>query len=481
MTALSPQDYIRHDATALASLVRERQVAPSELIEAALEQLATVNSDLGAVVRTFVEMATPTPDRSANNGPFAGVPFLLKDLFSDLKGTVSENGSDFHVNEPADRDATVVSRYKRAGLRIFGKTHSPEFGGTSTTESRRFGQTRNPYSHTLSAGGSSGGAAAAVASGIVPAAQATDAGGSIVIPASCCGLFGLKPSRGRVPLGPVRYQGAGGLATQHVLTRTVRDSAAFLDVEIAKEDASHGWPVPAFEVFSAALRRPLPRLKIASMPISIEGIEPDRECLAAHDSAVSLCRTLGHVVEQSSPDIDVARYLRAERIIRLSSVAATIKALEAQIGRPAHKTDLEPATWERYRIGLEISGSDVLEAREAIFMICEQIHTFMSHFDVILSPAMACLPPMLSTISLDQTGQDAQALNRKCTTFSRLYNWTGQPAVSVPLHITDNGIPVGLLFAGRFSEEALLLQLALELEAARPWCGLAPDYANLNR
>jgi Asp-tRNA(Asn)/Glu-tRNA(Gln) amidotransferase A subunit family amidase len=449
------------------------------LLDAAIDRLELVDSALGAVVRLHADMARAALGAMAENAVFGGVPFLLKDLFTDLEGTVSENGSTFHVTDPAPRDSTVVSRYKAAGLSIFGKTHSPEFGGTSTSESRRFGITRNPHASGLSAGGSSGGAAAAVASGVVPAAQATDAGGSIIIPASCCGLFGLKPSRGRVPLGPARHEGAGGLATQHVITRTVRDSAAFLDAETSPEDARDGLPGPAFERFSETIKRPLRRLRIAVLRHSAEGIVPHSECLLALDDAIHLCTALGHTTVPAEIPVDVERYVRTERALRLASVAATVKGIEHRIGRAAKESDLEPATWERYRAGLRITGTEILDAREAMLGATRQIHAFMAGFDIILSASMATMPPPLGTIGLDRTDPDATTVNRRCTTFARLYNWTGQPAMSVPLHFTAAGVPVGALFAGAFGQEGLLLQLAIELEAARPWAGLAPAYRQM--
>ncbi|HWU64157.1 MAG TPA: amidase [Ensifer sp.] len=479
MTAIAVDDYIRHDATGLADLVRTGEARPSELLDAAIDRLQKVDGDLGAVVQLHADMARSALGTTARNAVFSGVPFLLKDLFTDLEGSVSENGSTFHVAGPAAHDCTVVSRYKAAGLSIFGKTHSPEFGGTSTSESRRFGMTRNPHANGLSAGGSSGGAAAAVASGVVPAAQATDAGGSIIIPASCCGLLGLKPSRGRVPLGPVRHEGAGGLATQHVITRTVRDSAAFLDVETSPDDVRDGLSRPAFERFSETIRQPLRRLRIAILHQSVEGIVPDPECLLACDDAAQLCAGLGHRTMPVVLPIDTDRYARAEQALRLASVAATVRGLEQRIGRAANESDLEPATWERYRTGLQITGSEVLEAREAMLDATRQVHAFMADFDVILSPSMATLPPPPGTIGLNRTDAGAAALNRQCTTFARVYNWTGQPAISVPLHVTAAGVPVGVLFAAAFGQEGLLLQLATELEAARPWSGLAPAYRQI--
>jgi len=474
-STLPHADYAAADATALAAMVRRGEASPAELLAAALARLAAVEPALGplVVVPRFdaarAEAAGALPD-----GPFRGVPFLLKDLFTDLAGTPSTNGSDFHAAAPAAADSTVVARYRAAGLVVFGKTHSPELGGTSTTESRRFGATRNPWRTGLSAGGSSGGAAAAVAAGVVPVAAASDAGGSIIIPASCCGLFGLKPSRGRVPLGPRRLEGAGGLATQHVLSRSVRDSAAFLDLAVAGERAS---PIaaPPSGPFLAEVGRPPGRLRIALMTRAVDGTEAAPACVAAAMDAAALCAGLGHHVEPAAPAIDVERRAAAERSLRLASLAATVASLEAEVGRPVREDDLEPATWQRYRAGLEVSGTAVLAAREAMLAAHRDVDAVFERFDVVLSPAMAAPPPPLGLIGLDRTDDAALAANRLCTAFAGLYNWTGQPSMSVPLCVAD-GVPIGVLVAARYGAEGLLFRLAAELEAARPWPGLAPDY-----
>ena len=475
MAPLSHDDYVAHDATGLAGLVRRREVADHELLDAALRRLACVNGSLNAVTALYEARARARSAVVPSDAAFGGVPFLIKDLFTDLAGTVCENGSAFFSPAPAVSNSTVVDTFEAAGFLIFGRTHSPEFGGTSTSESRRHGVTLNPFDLTRTAGGSSGGAAAAVASGVVPVAHATDAGGSIIIPAACCGLFGLKPSRGRVALGPSRFEGAAGLAVQHVLTRTVRDSAALLDIECSGERmAAHAPPYLAGG-FARAIGEQGRRLKIALVGRSVHGIEPAAECLTALEDTATLCQSLGHAVEPVTLPVSAQTFWDAERALRLASVAMTVQGIEHRVGRLATEADLEPVTWQRYRAGLDVSGTDILQARERMLETEFTMQCFMQDYDAILSPAMAELPPSPGTISLEHTDAAAAALNRRYTSFSGLYNWTGQPSMSVPLGTTKNGIPVGVLLAGRYGDEALLLGLAAELEEANRWTGLAPQ------
>jgi Asp-tRNA(Asn)/Glu-tRNA(Gln) amidotransferase A subunit family amidase len=475
MTGISHADYAAQDATGLAALVRKGDVTAEDLLDAAMARLEAVNGTLNAVIALHLDRARNRIPSLSQRGPFGGVPFLVKDLFTEVAGTVSENGSSFHSTAPSAISSTVVERYEAAGLVIFGRTHSPEFGGTSTSESRRFGITHNPFDLSRTAGGSSGGAAAAVAAGILPVAQATDAGGSIIIPSSCCGLFGLKPSRGRVPYGPARLEGGAGLAAQHVITRTVRDSAAFLDVETNGEAVASLRPPAPRDGYLACLQSSLPRLRIAFVRRSASGMQPAPECLAAVEKVAALCMAMGHDVEEVDLPVKAMDYAEAERAIRLASVAATIQALSRTIGRLPTEPDLEPATWLRYQAGLTITGTEVLDARERILATGFAVQRFMQRYDVILSPAMVDLPPLPGTVTLDRTDDAAAEINRRYTTYTSFYNWTGQPSMSLPLHMSAEGLPVGVLFAGRYGEEDVLLRLAAEFEREHPWTGLAPD------
>jgi Asp-tRNA(Asn)/Glu-tRNA(Gln) amidotransferase A subunit family amidase len=472
--ALPFTQYADHDAVGLALLVDKGEVDPSELLASACARLEEVNPALNAVVLDHSALARRQIADGLPNGPLRGVPFLLKDLFVELAGTVTTSGSALFRDRRAARDSTVVERYRRAGLVFLGKTHSPELGASSATESRLWGATRNPWNPALSPGGSSGGSAAAVAAGVVPAAGASDAGGSINIPASACGLFGLKPTRGRVPLGPGRYEGGGGLAVLHAITRSVRDSAALLDATAGAEPGSlYGVP-PLEGPLLGSLQTPPPRLRIALMERPLSGEAVDPACQKAAEQAAELCMAFGHDVAPAAPSIDGEQLANATGALHGASLAGLVEAAEALSGRPVVASDVEPATWQRLARGRTVTGAQVLAARETLFQTARHVAAFMERFDVILSPTMAGLPPPIGALGPDRSFDEVMAGNRRCNAFTSLYNATGQPAMSVPLSWTDDQIPVGTLFAGRFGEEALLLRLAAELERAADWSRRRP-------
>jgi Asp-tRNA(Asn)/Glu-tRNA(Gln) amidotransferase A subunit family amidase len=464
---ISQQDYLALDAHDMAAHVRSGETTAEKLLDAALHRLSDVNPALNAVIALYPGHARERVRSLSAAAPFGGVPFLIKDLFTDLAETECHNGSRFHAGTPARESSHVVAAYEQAGLIIIGRTHSPEFGGASVSESSIHGITRNPFDLRYTSGGSSGGAAAAVASGIVPVAQATDAGGSIIIPASCCGLFGLKPSRGLVPLGPTRVEGAAGLAVQHVLSRSVRDSAALLDVATGLRSHLHG------EGPLDMTAKPMPGLRIALTRKSVHGLSPIPECDAALIDTARLCAALGHHVEETVFPVERASFAQAETALRLASVAFTIDSLSNRIGREPSERDFEPETWRRYQAGRQISGVEILGAREAMLACGKVMDMFMTRYDVILTPSLADLPPLPATVSLDRTDAAALAANRRLTTYCGFYNWTGQPAMSVPLARSAHGLPIGLLFAGRHGKDDALLRLAFQLEEARRWPGLS--------
>ena len=304
-SALSFDEYRSRDALGLAELVRSGEVSAPELLEIAIARSQAVNPVINCLVERLYDYARAAVARGLPSGPFTGVPFLLKDLGMHLAGTVTTNGSRFYRDAVADYTNTVVSRYQQAGLVIFGKTASPEFGGTGTTESILFGDTRNPWDMQRSAGGSSGGAAAAVAAGILPLANATDGGGSIRIPASCCGLFGMKPTRARITAGPETGEGLAGLASQHAVTWSVRDSAALLDATAGPLPGDPYFPPPPADSYMAQAGRDPGKLRIAFSTGAPNGAAIDADCVAATEKAARLCAELGHDVEEASPEFDV--------------------------------------------------------------------------------------------------------------------------------------------------------------------------------
>lgn len=463
------EEYVQFDATGLADLVRKKDVSPSELLETAIARTEQINPALNAVVLKHYELARTAVAKATPAGPLGGVPFLLKDLFIDLEGTTTTSGCVFLKDSQAKADSTVATRYKQAGLVIFGKTHSPELGGGPTTESRLWGITRNPWDLNLTPGGSSGGSAAAIAAGIVPAANGSDAGGSIRIPASLTGLFGHKPTRGLVPLGPARFDGGGGIATLHALTRSVRDSALLLDVVAGPEPgALYAGPVPASSFVGEAAKDPT-RLRIALSMRSTSGGETDKECADAARDAAAKCEALGHSVTEADPEIDIELYLEARRVLRGATLAGAVRGIERGLGRKATEGDFEALTFKVAIDGLAIRGDEVLAAREAMFTLHKRIAAFMSNYDVILSPTLQTLGPRPGTIDMQQTSEESQAEVSRYVAFSMIYNLTGQPSMSVPLYWDVNGMPVGAQFTGRFGADALLLSLAGQLERAYPW------------
>lgn len=471
---LSFAEYRTYDALGLASLVRSGDTTADELLDIAVARIDAVNPALNAVVDMFIDKARNAIAAGLPDGPFTGVPFLLKDLFIDFEGTKTTSGAVFFKDTAAKRDSTVARRYKNAGLVIFGKTHSCEFGAVPTTESQLYGATRNPWNPDYSAGGSSGGSSAAVAAGILPAANGSDAGGSIRTPAATCGLFGLKPTRGLAPLGPARFDGGGGIATVHALTRSVRDSAALLDAVAGPEiGAPYASPVQSRPFLAEVSHEPR-RLRIAAMPQSLTGEEVTPDCLASVADAAALCASLGHVVEEASPVIDVDLFRHTRQVLKAAAAVTGVHGSERALGRKAMESDFEPNTWEAYKQGLKITGEDVMRAREAMFVLHRQVAEFMTTFDLILTPATACGPSLVGTVGPEHVGEAADAARRRFSCFTSLANLTGQPAMTVPLFWNAADMPIGVQFWGRFAEEATLFQLAGQLERTRPWFNRLP-------
>lgn len=471
---LSFSDYRNHDALGLADLVRKGETTADELLDVAVARTTSVNPAINAVVDMFVDNAREQIAKGLPEGPFTGVPFLLKDLFIDLKGTKTTSGSVFFKDTVATRDSTIAERYRNSGLVIFGRAHSCEFGAVPTTESRLYGVTRNPWDTDYSAGGSSGGSSAAVAAGIIPAANGSDAGGSIRTPAATCGLFGLKPTRGRAPLGPARFDGGGGIATVHALTRSVRDSAALLDAVVGIElGAPYASPVQSRPYVEDAKQDPR-RLRIAVMTQALTGETITADVLASVTDAAKLCESLGHIVEDAKPVIDVELLLHTRKVLKGAGAVTGVHGAQRALGRKATEDDFEANTWASYRQGLSLTAEDVMRAREAMFALHRQVAEFMTSYDVILTPATACGPFRVGTIGPEHVGPDADAARWRLACFTALANLTGQPAMCVPLFWNEAGMPIGVQFWGRFGEEDTLFQLAGQLERARPWFNRLP-------
>ena len=481
---MSMTDYANYDATGLAKLVAKGDVTAAELCEEAIARIEKHNPTLNAVICKMYDIAhdratelDSRKDTSGERGPFHGVPFLLKDILGDHQGIPTTNGSKFTSGHPATQDSTLTARQKSSGLNPLGKTNTPEFGILPTTEPLLYGASRNPWNIDHSTGGSSGGSAAAVAAGIVPMAHTNDGGGSIRIPAACCGLFGLKPTRGRNPLGPVTGDLMSGLIVEHVVTRTVRDSALMLDCTHGPEAGDpYCAPAPVRRFIEEVGAEPK-QLRIAFAKSAADGRELHSECRAAAESAAALCAELGHTVEEATPEIDPDSVSASFMTIWAAGLAFTIDSFAMIRDIEPKEESFEPLTWALYQNGVEISASQYQIAVAMLQMVSREIGRFHQNYDLWLTPTLG-QPPIRNGI-VDSSVEDAIlgfAPMIDYVPFTPLANATGQPAMSIPLHWSDNGLPVGVMFTGRFGDEATLLRLAAQLEEARPWIERKPAF-----
>ena len=467
---LSFAEYRKLDALSLCELVKTKQVTPEELLNTALARAAQVNPKINAIVLDHENVARNQLKDGLPQGPLTGVPYLLKDLGAQLKGTVTTGSLSLYREAVAQADTTFVERCKKAGLVIFGKTHSPELGLSPSSESRMFGATRNPWNLEHIAGGSSGGAAAAVAAGIIPTAHATDGGGSIRIPAACCGLFGLKPTRARTPIGPKRGEGWGGASIAHVVSRSVRDSAAFLD---ATAGAAPGDPYaaphqarPFLDEVKAAPGRL--RIAVSTTPPIPAAVHPD--AIAAVKDAAKLCESLGHIIEEATPAINGMEIMAAQGVVISANVAFTVDEAAEALGRKARPEDMERATWFRVENARKTDSSAYARAMNTLHYLGRTVAAFMEDHDIILQPTAAQPPLKLGILNMERT--DLGEMFREMISFipyTGIYNLTGQPSANIPLHWNAAGLPIGTMFTARFGDEATLFRLAAQLEQARPW------------
>jgi amidase len=464
------------DATAQAELVRRGEVEPRELVEAAVARIERLDPTLNAVVIPLFDQALERARGPLPEGPFTGVPFVLKDLIAEQAGALHREGSAFLEGYVSRHDQELVVRHRRAGLIVVGKTNVPEFGILPTTEPRLFGPTRNPWDLERSPGGSSGGTAAAVAAGMVPMGHGSDGGGSIRIPASCCGLFGLKPTRGRITLGPALGDVMSGLVCEHALTRSVRDSAALLDATAGPAPGDpYSAPEPA-RPFAEEVKLDPGRLRIAVTTEAPTGLPVDPECVAAVTDAARLCESLGHeIVEHSFADLDAGAITDAFLVLWSAGQAALVDWWARRLGREPGPEQLEPLTRALSEMGRQRTAGDYLLAVGFLQQVSRRIADAFTGFDVLLSPTMAEPPARLGAFEAPE-GEPLFPLLRATpfATFTVLANVTGQPAMSVPLYWTRSGLPIGVMFTGRFGDEATLFRLAAQLEAARPWAGRRP-------
>ncbi len=487
-------DWGDHDATALAALVRSGAASPKELVDIALDAIDAVNPRLNAVVHRMDDSARTAAEGTLPDGPFRGVPMVVKDLDGFTAGVPYTMSCRFLEGFIPEHDAEVIARLRRAGFLLLAKTNCPELGILGTTEPVLRGATRNPWSLAHSPGGSSGGSAALVSARAVPVGHGGDGGGSIRIPASACGLFGLKTSRGLLPLGPDIGEGWGGYVVPGVLTRSVRDSAAIYE---ALRGSSTGDPYhgPVLEgPLTADLERPPERLRVAVCPTSLFGRGTDPECAAGLENTVALLRDLGHDVEEARPAFDRDALVFAYLVQVAASVALEVEDAGRWMGKTPTPSGFEPATWFLRQLGDQLSAADLQRSRDHVHVAGRSLGAFFRTYDVMLTPTMAypvvklgetALKPVervglsvLRTVPIKPVMMKLlrdladQSLERVPNT--QLFNMTGLPAMSVPLHTTQNGLPIGMQFAAGFGRDGLLLRLGAQLERAKPWIGRKP-------
>lgn len=488
--ALSHPEYLAHDALGLAALVRDGHVSAEELLETALERMHALNPRLNAVVR-LMESEARTAAASRPGGPFGGVPFLAKDLMTWYRGHPTGSGSRALQDFPAPHDSEMARRIRSAGLVVFGKTNTPEFGLVPFTEPEVHGPCRNPWDPERTPGGSSGGSGAAVAAGIVPMASGGDGGGSIRIPASCCGLFGLKPTRGRMPTGPDFGLLWRGAVVEHVLTRSVRDSAAMLDATHGPDAGAPFEIAPPRGPWLDEVGRDPGRLRIGftTRPLLRADVHPD--CVDAVRDAADLLEGLGHEVEEAAPDVDGDAFTKAFLTMVAAELGADLELAGRLTGRRVERGAVEPPTWALSLLSDAFSAREYAGALRTLEGAGRSVGPFFERYDLLLTPTLASPPPPIGAMAptageerllrvlgafgsgrlvraaglLDEVAKDAFAF----IPWTPVFNVTGNPAMSVPLSWNDAELPVGVHLVGRFGAEDVLFRLAGQLEVARPW------------
>ena len=466
---MDAREYVSYDATGLGELVARGDVHPGELLETAIALVEKHNPLLNGVVHRFYDIARTEVQGPLKDGPFKGVPLLLKDIGALVAGVPTAQGSRYLADLPSPHDSELTVRLKRAGFVPFAKTNVPEFGILPTTESSFYGPARNPWNPRHSTGGSSGGSAAMVAAGCVPVAHANDGGGSIRIPAAACGLVGLKPTRGRNPLGPDFGDLMAGFIAEHVGSRTVRDTANVLDATAGPDIGDPYWAPPPHRPYSEELGIPPGRQKIAFSTKDPDGRPLHPECVAAIENTARLLSDLGHDVVETAPEINAALMMHAFMTVYTSASAALVQATQMLTGRVPERQLLEPLTWAIVERGRSHSAADYQVAVGLLQQMSRHVAHFFQTYPVFLTTTLT--RPPLPIGELDGSSGDMDEVMGRAAAYigTALFNVTGQPAISLPLHWTTEGLPVGVQLAGRFGEEGLLIRLAAQLEEARPW------------
>jgi len=470
-------EYERYDGLGLAELVARGDIAPEELMEAAIARVEARNPLVNAVTMKLYDFGRRAIAAGLPDGPFRGVPYLMKDLTASIAGVPMTRSSRYYADAPAPTaDSEHVRRLKRAGLVVFGRTNTCELGLSLTCEPQMHGATKNPWDPTRISGGSSGGAAAAVGARMLPMAHATDGFGSIRAPAACCGLVGLKPTRGRNTMAPYTGEGLGGLSAEHAVTLTVRDSAALLD---ATAGAGPGDPYvapPLARSLSSEVGADPGRLRIAFTSVAPNGAKVEADSLRTLGETAKLCVDLGHHVEEVKPSIDGEAVVPTFLTLAAANTVVNLGGNPAR-GRPAREDEVERVTWATGQMGERVSGADYVRATQTAHRLGRQMAAFHQRWDILLTPGLATLPPKLGLI--DMMLGDVDEYWRRVFHFSPFtvwFNLTGQPAMMLPLGVAGD-LPVAVQLVARYGDEATLFRLAAQLETARPWFDRRPAIA----
>ncbi|WP_421935935.1 amidase [Phenylobacterium sp.] len=466
--------FSEYDGLGLAELVAKKAVTPGELVEAAIDRIEDHNPTLNAVVYKGFDDARRQATEPLPDGPFKGVPFLIKDLGISVAGWPRTHGSRFG-NLVDSADSGLMARYRSSGIIALGKTNTPEYGITGTTEGARLGPCRNPWNPNHIAGGSSGGSASAVAAGMVPLAHASDGLGSIRIPAACCGLVGLKVTRDRNPNLPDGYDYAMGNVVDHVVSRTVRDSAAMLDVTGVPEPGAPYPAPPKDRPYLEEVSRSPGKLRIAWSSETPSGRPIDAEIQAALERTVALLKGLGHDVFERGLGVDYRALYASRGAAAAANFAAGMARLIEEVGREPEPDELEPLTWASLKAGRRQTGADVMRSLQETRMLNYKTLAAFEDIDVYLSPVMGTTVPEIGHI--DPVNLEPKEVNRRqgrVFPFTPPFNFSGQPSMSLPLEMSENGLPIGMMFTAKFADEATLFRLAGQLEKEAPWAGRRP-------
>lgn len=469
------EEYAKYDGVGLASLVKNKEVTTDELTHLALNGIDKVNPKLNALAQLIPSKHKKT---HVQKGPFEGVPFLIKEYPLHASNVRVRMGSEMTgegIKPPMN--SSLMNRFQQAGLNTIGTSHIPEFALSGSTESIRFGYTRNPWATSRTPGGSSGGAAALVAAGVLPMAHGNDSGGSLRIPASCSGLIGLKPTRGRVPSGPFVSEPFFGLECEFALTKTVRDTAVLLDAVSGPDKGAYSWAERPLESYSATYSKPTSNLKIAVMKTPFNGATVHQEILEELTGTIKLCEQLNHEIVEDSPRIDIEKLGESSFRFCMVSMYRVIDRIAKTLKVEPSEKNLGPVAYSSYQYGKQITVDELMEAQVIQNEVSRIVGQFFDDYDVLLSPSLAELPVHVNELSSITPDLDLFEWFRRLdafVAFQELFNMTGQPAISLPLGWSKEGLPIGMQFVGRYADETTLLQLANQLEHVKPWRNQKP-------